>query len=309
MPNTPRPFQIKLDPWAASSLLQKAIRRGEAELAISAAHELYRHRGKAIWSRLMTIALEDVGIAKPDLLEELAGLAFDANLRAVLGSDIELIEDLCRKLASAPKDRSSDYLYSVATRLPDNRVHWDELSKLSFRQRLEVAADVDQPMEQRAVAALLATTKNGEGQQTLKGSVLREFIAAFEGRCHPFLLNAVSAYASRGGHPFSLMLPILWSELSASEGGTSVHAEEVPQTEFVNGIPLYTFDKHTAVGKKAITTFAEENADMRHLLTEVATHCRREVAFMAAFYADAVPVARRFLWDPVSWRELASKRI
>ena len=287
---------VALDPWAASSLLQKAIRRGETGLAMMAARALYRYRGKAIWSRFLTIALEDVGIGSPNLVGEVAGLAYDANLRSILGSDVELIDYLCRKLADAPKDRSSDYLYSIAVRHRDSGRFWPELASLPLHQRIEVAADPDQPLPRRAVATLLAVTRDGLGAQILKGGVVREFLSAFDGQCRPALMDAVRAYASRGGHPFGLMLPILWSELSATHVETSVQADEVPTTAFVGGIPLYTFDTHTAVGKRAITIFAQQNPAMVQVLKQVPADHRRGVALIAAFYADAVPISRRFLW-------------
>lgn len=286
-----------LDPWAASSLLQKAIRRSEAELAVAAARVFYFHRGKAIWRRFLTIALEDVGIGSPNLVGEVAGLAYDIDLRSILGSDVELIDDLCRKLAEAPKDRSTDYLYSIARSHPDSRSEWLELANLPLHRRVEVAAGTNQPLPRRAVAALLTLTKDGLGAEIQKGGLVREFLSAFDSQCSPMLLDAVGAYASRGGHPFGLMLPILWSELSTNSAETSVRTEKVPGTAFIDGIPLYTFDMHTAVGKRAITKFAQVNPEIIQVLEPVPVGCRRQVALMAAFYADAVPISRRFLWE------------
>lgn len=57
-----------LDPWVASSLLQKAIRRGEVALAVAAGLRLHQLRGAAIWSRLLLITIEDIGIASPTVL-------------------------------------------------------------------------------------------------------------------------------------------------------------------------------------------------------------------------------------------------
>src|SRR4051812_318092 len=107
-----------LDLWESSSLLQKAIRRGEAKLARHAAEAFHRHRGKAIWRRLLTIAFEDVGIANVELIGEISFLASDARLRAAAGSEQELIIDICERLARSPKDRCTDYLFCAATKLP-----------------------------------------------------------------------------------------------------------------------------------------------------------------------------------------------
>lgn len=291
------PFPTTLDPWAASSLLQKAIRRSEAELAIVAARALYGYRGKAIWKRLLTIAVEDVGIANPDLLWEVARLGGDTELRFMLGTDIEVIEDLCRKLAESAKDRSADYLSCSAVRLPECGAHREWLAKVSWTKQLEIVTDRDQPTLRRAVAALQAVTRDGFGNETIKGAPLREFLAMFQQTVPRPLLDAVSAYSARGGHPFSLMLPILWCELAAPGAVTQSINETVPEAKCASGIPLYTFDKHTASGKRAINHFAQANPNMVRVLEPVPLARRGEVALMAAFYADATPIAHRFVWS------------
>jgi hypothetical protein len=44
--STARPRPLAIDPWVAASLLQKAIRRGDVDLAERAAFTLSRHRGQ-----------------------------------------------------------------------------------------------------------------------------------------------------------------------------------------------------------------------------------------------------------------------
>lgn len=74
-----------IDAWTASSLLQKAIRRGETEYAQAAAINFHKLRGNAIWRRLTLIAYEDIGIGD---------LPSAATLR-----DMRLIETCGDKLA------------------------------------------------------------------------------------------------------------------------------------------------------------------------------------------------------------------
>src|ERR1700722_15965052 len=50
------------DRWLASSVLQKAIRRGDVLIAQRAVRTLYRHDPRSAWHRLVIIAFEDVGI-------------------------------------------------------------------------------------------------------------------------------------------------------------------------------------------------------------------------------------------------------
>ncbi len=289
--------RLKLDPWAASSLLQKAIRRGDGELAKYAAQTLYRQRGKSIWRRLVTIAFEDVGIGDPELVSELTFLATDKNLRAMIGDDADLILDLCQRLAEAPKDRSTDYLFCAATRLAAWQQERARLTSMDIGARIAIAADPDQPLIRRGVATLLSCTINGEGSQMLRDGALPQLIASLQNDCPSPLHNAVIQAAQKPVHPFILMLPLLWSAQSREGAPPEIVVDPVPPAEFLGGIPLYTFDKHTRIGKQAISRLANENREVRDLLAEhVPDFVARDVALMAAFYADAMPVSRRHEW-------------
>ncbi len=111
---------LRCDRWVASSLVQKAIRRGDAELANRAASRLLELDKEAIWRRLVVIAFEDIGAADVDVLLEIVFLAKNREWRrasgeaAVLGAGV-------RRLAEATKDRSADYLACAARDHPDPR--------------------------------------------------------------------------------------------------------------------------------------------------------------------------------------------
>ena len=50
-------------PWVAMSAMQKAIRRGREDLALSAAATLLRDAPDKLWRRIGCIAYEDIGVA------------------------------------------------------------------------------------------------------------------------------------------------------------------------------------------------------------------------------------------------------
>ena len=60
-PPTPRPMDAS--PWVAMSALQKAIRRGREDLALSAATTLLSDAPDKLWRRIGCIAYEDFGLA------------------------------------------------------------------------------------------------------------------------------------------------------------------------------------------------------------------------------------------------------
>src|SRR5215471_15502303 len=76
---------LQSDKWIASSALQKSIRRGHAELALRAAARFRELDPAGVWRRLISIAFEDVGAAKPDALIDTVAIATAADWRAKHG--------------------------------------------------------------------------------------------------------------------------------------------------------------------------------------------------------------------------------
>jgi len=276
---------LKLDPWSASSLLQKAIRRGDTDLAQRAASLFYRYRGTAIFRRLLHIAIEDVGIANIALVSEIATLVTDKPLRDILGSDIELIHDTCGKLASSPKDRSADYLDSI--------VRWANLAPSTYERETGVGRLVS-----NAAQLLRQCTIDRNNQSTISEAAVHQLLDKDWTARNPSLENIIVRAAKCRAYPFTLMLMPLWSVLAAENLEVSAATQSLPEPEWLDGVPLFVFDKHTAIGKAAISRLASENPDMRRMLSRwVAAPHRIQVAEIAAFYADAMPVSRKFRWS------------
>lgn len=55
------PAPLNTDSWLARSVLQKALRRGMTDLALSAAAQLHLLDRRTLWRRLIVTALEDLG--------------------------------------------------------------------------------------------------------------------------------------------------------------------------------------------------------------------------------------------------------
>jgi hypothetical protein len=288
--------RLKIDPWAASSLLQKAIRRGEAELAKEAAAILHRHRGVAVFRRLCMIAFEDIGIGDIDLLQDVTRFATDKTLREILGPDGELIDSLCSRMAQATKDRSADYLYCAATKLETAIAEQSELRDLPMDRLLGIASNEELPLTRRAVAALLMCTDSGRTGPLLNLGRVSKFLDTFAVKPVP-LHDAVLQIARARAHPFCLMLPLIWSRWWRVADKVQIADDEIPDCDTIDGIPLYTFDKHTSLGKRAIARFARENNLVADALRNwVPARSAVDVAEIAAFYADAAPVVRRLQW-------------
>jgi hypothetical protein len=93
------------------------------------------------------------------------------------------------------------------------------------------------------------------------------------------------------------MLPLLWSRLNDLGRECAIAEEALPTSEFVGGIPLYTYDQHTSAGKRALRRFVRENRAVTTALRQwVPEPNHAAAAGIAAFYADAAPVLSAFKW-------------
>ena len=70
--------QVRYSKWIALSCLQKAIRRGDGQLARSAAIRLHAISGNLLRRRLAVIAVEDIGLGDPSSIPQALRLRPDS---------------------------------------------------------------------------------------------------------------------------------------------------------------------------------------------------------------------------------------
>jgi hypothetical protein len=287
---------IAADPWVISSLLQKSIRRSETEIAQRAAFTFFHLKGAAVWRRLMVIAFEDVGIGSVDALTTTVAAAGDSAWRKNHGGDLRLAAYLAGILAEAPKDRSADYLCDAKDH-PMLADFWRAMEKVSLESRLSHVRDQALGLPQRAVAALSALGIGVRGDISRGTGGLEALLTSFrELEVPQELVAATGIAAARTREPITAMVPLIW--LAARQSENRVCDCAVPPLVKAADVPLYALDKHTRLGREAIWRFACENDTVRACLAcFVPARQRRNAAYVAAFYVDAAPIAKRLMWD------------
>ena len=112
----------------------------------------------------------------------------------------------------------------------------------------------------------------------------------------PELLTATRIAAKITREPIVIMSPLLWLAASSDPAPKEIECE-VPPVVMIGDVPSYALDKHTSAGKTAIKRLVRENQAIREVLANyVPEHRADKAAYIAAFYADAAPVSRRFYW-------------
>lgn len=296
------PPPLNVDRWVAASMLQKAIRRGDVEFAKKAVVTLWAHRGPRVWARLVVIAIEDVGLGNLPAIVRTVRAARSFMRASRQSSSIDPMQaavQMAIELSVAPKDRSADYLASLA--IHDASLAWfrSECLRLPVAERIAAAVATDLPLCLRAVAAW---TAGGLAGDSPLGALDRGDRAGFFRACLddgvPHDLIAASAdAATMTREPICLFVPLLWSAWSLDGLSKSVAVEPVPTTPCCHGVPLWALDKHTRAGKIAMGRLSSENGAYRaHLSKLVGPNRLADVTAMVAYYFDAAPIARRLDW-------------
>ena len=136
-PPTPQP--IDASPWVAMSAMQKAIRRRNEELALSAAATLMRDAPDKLWRRIGCIAYEDVGLAALDAVRIATVSLGGKQARAALGGEWAVASCVVAELSRAPKCRAADDLLMACELHPAYAVARAELPHLTTRELIAVA--------------------------------------------------------------------------------------------------------------------------------------------------------------------------
>jgi MgsA AAA+ ATPase C terminal len=284
------------DQWVIISLLQKSIRRGEAETAQRAAFTLFAQKGYAIWRRFMVIAFEDVGAASPDAVAMTVAASTDPGWRKASGGDLHIAVQLARVLAEAPKSRSAEHLITSAQHHPSLAKSRMLRAAASLTDHLDTVMDQNASLTERALAVWCASGIGWKVEKRAKGD-LPALLETFRSHGVPDeFVTATGIAAQKTREPITLMVPLVWLAANRLSRPTMTKSE-LPVTKIVDDVPLYSLDKHTRLGREAIRRFASENEEVRGTLARYVPAARRhDAAYMAAFYADAAPLAIRLNW-------------
>ena len=243
---------LHVSPWIAMSLLQKAIRRGRVEIAISAAATLLVNDPDRLWRRLGCIAFEDIGLADPCTVGMVASVLGGKRIRAALGGEWTVAASLTHCLASTAKCRATDdLLVAVETmpRLADQRRDFAGLS----HSRLRLIILDTGSLHERALALLyLAGTearpnphfRARRGEPALAFDVLDELGAP------PTIIEVSREGYRRTREALCLLLPLLAAERDDST--PTISNDAMPPEAMAGPIPGWVLDAYTREGKEAL---------------------------------------------------------
>jgi hypothetical protein len=151
---------------------------------------------------------------------------------------------------------------------------------------VQFLADSSQPLVHRAVAAWFASGINWRYDQQVRGGDLRALAAAYRDLgAGEELSHSIVLAARKGPEPLVILVPLVWLEVQRS-GPARVRSDPVPQTKAIGGVPLYAFDTHTRIGKRAIERLISENKPLRDCIVRLQRPRSRRSMRTAPRYRD-----------------------
>ena len=166
----------------------------------------------------------------------------------------------------------------------------------SLTDQLAAIMNQNAPLTGRAIAVWCASGIGWVAEKRARGD-LAALLDRFRSLGVPDeLVTATSIAAQKTREPITLMVPLVWLAATRDSYPT-ITESEVPVAKIVDDVPMYSLDKHTRLGREAIRRFALENDEVRETLARYVPAARRnDTAYMAAFYADAAPLATKLVW-------------
>lgn len=247
----PPPSPLDISPWVAMSLLQKALRRGRADLARQAAVTLLRDSPARLWRRLGSIAFEDIGLGSLPTVGLTTAALTGKRFRQSLGGEWAVASVVVDALAEARKSRATDDLFMALEWLPELAEAKCEMARES-NPRLRLIALTTKSLHRRALALLflLGTDRPGGKLPVRRGEPGLAFDLLDELGVAPTTLAICREGHRKTGEALPPLLALLALENGLRQGTTN---DPMPPEVMIGGAPSWAFDMFTREGKIALS--------------------------------------------------------
>lgn len=259
------PRNYQLDRYLAASQLQKSVRRSEYGLAWEAAAYLLRYNADYFWRRLPIIALEDVGVADPELIIAVILASKRSCLRDQMGGSLRAAASLINALCAAPKDRATDDLYDVVSRDP----HLLEQAARWAEEPIETILEKPCADNERSfcVALQLARLADQKGDLSCKRLHRARWTEAMEylgpETSSPLIVEASVLGLRATG---SILAPMLFAVGAQRDRGVGVVDDEIPAHATASLPPPWVAGMHTRAGLAGFRKFISRSPRTKELL-------------------------------------------
>lgn len=265
------------DKWLLSSVMQKSIRRGEVQIAISAAASLWRQDRNTLFRRLITIAPEDVAIGDIEAVVQAFLALTSPELRRKIG-ELQVILYLVTVLSKACKNRLPEEIYTQIERSPSLVKAKDKMASADDQTLAKAVKDKRLDLNKRCMASwLLWGTSKFPSDFMPKRSFSRlaePSLLALP--ISPNITQACLRALPKTQWPLAGFLPLIVHRMQ-SEKVEAIEASIEPAIT-VEGVPLYALDTFTRGGQAAFR-------ELRNSVKELQEFTLKQIG-LAVFYLE-----------------------
>ncbi len=287
------------DIYVTMSTLQKAVRLGEYELAISAGQAMIGGgQSSALWRRLRTIAVEDVGLGDIDVVAFVVWLAGRPDLRDEFGS-LQLAGLAIGLMCRAVKSRDmADIAYWSS--LPGSIDHlMPGFGSARASELVVIASDERQPFQTRHAAARALFPARFGNIQPWRRRLPTDRMALYEAlSLPPALAFAIERDVAFGGDVLTSAGPIAWALMRSSP---TISAETDPfeptGTELINGVLASSFDRHTRLGRSVLARMLRDHQPWVEFFARYKRAKPLDCVMRALFYLEGGILRPRLSYD------------
>lgn len=290
----PTSFDIHI----ASAGLQKGIRRGDLETALKCAARLLESDPARLWRRLAVVAVEDIGIANPNLMGKVIAIAGQKRWRQAHGGQWRVAAHVVDAFSRSMKDRSADDLIVCCEHDPDLADHRRCWATASVDRLAEIANSKTHLIAAKAIAAWYGcgTARYSSGMlRERRGDAKLIFDAYRNAGIDKRIVEPCRYAARQSNYPMAIFVPIL---TMAKPGAAQTGAPDpIPPSEMIGDLPSYVFDTYTRLGKAAIAALLIESEPvMRFLKTHAADRRGRRIVGQLLFRVEGGLLVPRLRW-------------
>lgn len=249
------PPALAISPWAAMSLLQKAIRRSHHEWAMAAASTLLQVSPERLWRRLPVIAFEDIGQGSLEAVGHTIAATSGKAFRSQLGGDKLVAAYIVGVQCAAAKCRAADDLAVVCDWSPDLEDCRNSYADESDNDLASIVVDPSVPVPERAIALwYMFGTNKIKAQQLIRrnGGVDAGLEALSQLGIPATTLEIARLGIQKGAGSLAAFYPLLMHLYANDDGEVFKLTKLETPTAMVGQVPSYTFDMHVREGRTAI---------------------------------------------------------
>jgi hypothetical protein len=254
----PIPHPMDASPWIAMSALQKAVRRGREDLALSAAATLFRAAPEKLWRRVGCVAFEDVGLAGLEVVGLATVSLGGKQARATLGGEWAVASCVVSELSRAPKCRAADDLLMACELHPAYAEARAELPYLTTRDLMTVVTGQGS-VHERALALwyALGTDRDRSSLAPRRGDPQ----LVFDQMCEAGWPHTIVEVAREGFRRTRVVLCPLVALLACEPSQVAqMKSDDLPAEDMIGDVPGWALDVYTREGRAAFARLLETDA-------------------------------------------------